>query len=346
MEKLKTFICKNKKAVIVCIIIIVAAAIGVTVYFTIGISRSTENDAVQTGQQTIVQEVPLEELAPLEEIGMITGIKNRSVGQGTELNLKDFISSDNDIVKNIEINDSNVNYSNEGEYQADYTITFDGDKLNNSLKEHHITVAFDTNAHIVIIKVTTTITVMGEETSEEIESGNTEINTSQTENQSANNNNKEAAGGENNNPQQSASGNQNTQNASGSTNNSGNHTSAHYHTWVNHTTQVWVPNIVTIVDQPEQIISGARFYTMDASGSYIANGPTYWIENGFTYDDLKAIIMEGLRNADENGLYNGVYYGNYQNVTKTIPAVTHQEDQGYYEERVDYQYCSVCGQRK
>ena len=346
MENEKNFIRKNKKAVIACIIGILAIAIGITVYFTVGMSHNSENNAVQTEQQTIVQEVPLEELAPLEEIGIIIGITNRNVKQGTELNLKDLISADSDIIKNIEINDSNVDYSKEGEYQAVYTITFDGNKLNDSLKENHMTVSFDTNAHIVIIKVTTTITVMGEGTAkEEIEEGNTGMITSETENKSVNNDNKEATGSENNYTQQSAE-NQNNQNISGSTNNGGNNTSAHHHTWVNHTTQVWVPNIVTIVDQPEQVIAGARFYTIDASGSYIANGPTYWIENGFTYDDLKAIIMEGIRNADKNGLYNGVYYGNYQNVSKTIPAVTHQEDRGHYEEKVDYQYCSVCGQRK
>ncbi len=131
-----------------------------------------------------------------------------------------------------------------------------------------------------------------------------------------------------------------------STRSGGGTTSVHQHEWVNHTIQVWVPKIVTIVDQPEQTVFGARFYTMNNSGDYVANGPTYWFENGFTQDDLKSLIKEGLMNADENGLYNGVYYGNYQNVTKTIPAVTHQEDQGHYENNVDFQYCSSCGQRK
>lgn len=63
---------------------------------------------------------------------------------------------------------------------------------------------------------------------------------------------------------------------------------------------------------------------------------------------MKNIISEGRKNADENGLYNGVYYGNYQNVTKTekVEVGSHQEDQGYYEEYIDYQYCSICGAKK
>lgn len=85
-----------------------------------------------------------------------------------------------------------------------------------------------------------------------------------------------------------------------------------------------------------------------ANGNLVSNGPTYWFENGFTQEDLKAIMKEGIRNADANGLYNGVYYGNYVNVQKTVKTGSYQEDQGHYETQtyVDYQYCSVCGARK
>lgn len=108
--------------------------------------------------------------------------------------------------------------------------------------------------------------------------------------------------------------------------------------------------MVTVDDYETKTISGVRFYTMSSENTYIANGPTYWFENGFTQADLKAIISTGLKNADSNGLYNGVYYGNYQNVTKTeqVKVGSHQEDQGHYETQtyVDYQYCTVCGQKK
>lgn len=111
--------------------------------------------------------------------------------------------------------------------------------------------------------------------------------------------------------------------------------------------------MVTVTDYETQAIRGAKFYTYNGTNelgqpTYIANGPTYWFEDGFTQDDLKNIISEGMKNADENGLYNGVYYGNYQNVTKTekVEVGSHQEDQGYYEEYIDYQYCSICGAKK
>ena len=46
-----------------------------------------------------------------------------------------------------------------------------------------------------------------------------------------------------------------------------------------------------------------------------------------------------------NKIRNEGYMGNYVNRTKTIEAVTHEEDQEYYETYVDYQYCD-CGARR
>lgn len=104
----------------------------------------------------------------------------------------------------------------------------------------------------------------------------------------------------------------------------------HQHNWQPH--EVWVPNLVTVVDTPEQTIQGAQLYTQQPDGSWVSNGETYWFENGFTMDDFKAILLDKIKNEG--------YTGNYLNKTKTIPAVTHQEDQGSYQ--VDYYYCS-CG---
>ena len=123
-----------------------------------------------------------------------------------------------------------------------------------------------------------------------------------------------------------------------STSDSDNSESSHVHTWVDHTATRWVSNIVTVVDEPAQTIQGARLYTKNADGNWIANGETYWFENGFTIDDFKSILKDKVKNEG--------YIGNYQNVTKTVPAVTHTEDQGYNETYVDYQYCSVCGQKR
>ena len=109
--------------------------------------------------------------------------------------------------------------------------------------------------------------------------------------------------------------------------------SSHQHTWKAH--QVWVENIVTVVDTPEQTVRGAQLYTEHADGQWVSDGEIYWFENGFTMEDLKAIIKNKIKN--EN------YIGNYVNRTKTIPAVTHEEDHGSYQ--TDYYYCA-CGATK
>lgn len=134
----------------------------------------------------------------------------------------------------------------------------------------------------------------------------------------------------------------NTENSGGSDKPS---TPAHQHSWKQHTAQKWVSNMVTVPDYETQKVYGARFYVpTDVPGQYIAKGPEYWFENGFTRDDLNAIIYNAMKNADENGLYNGVYYFNYQNITKTVQVQvgSHQEDHGHYETYVDYEYCD-CG---
>ena len=139
-------------------------------------------------------------------------------------------------------------------------------------------------------------------------------------------------------------------NASGSnTGNSGGSdkpsTPAHQHSWKQHTAQKWVSNMVTVPDYETQKVYGARFYVPTGTpGQYIAKGPEYWFENGFTRDDLNAIIYNAMKNADENGLYNGVDYSSYQNIEKAVQVQvgSHQEDHGHYETYVDYEYCD-CG---
>ena len=122
-------------------------------------------------------------------------------------------------------------------------------------------------------------------------------------------------------------------------------TPAHQHSWKQHTAQKWVSNMVTVPDYETQKVYGARFYVPTGTpGQYIAKGPEYWFENGFTRDDLNAIIYNAMKNADENGLYNGVDYSSYQNIEKTVQVQvgSHQEDHGHYETYVDYEYCD-CG---
>lgn len=182
---------------------------------------------------------------------------------------------------------------------------------------------------------------------------NSDIITSETEDTIAKDNQGQA--NEISKPTDSASGNNNNNssnaNVAGNSSNGNTSEPPHTHTWVDHTAtkQVWISNMVTIDDYEIKTIYGAQFYTVQADGSLLSNGPTYWFENGFTNDDLKDIMRNALVQ-NPQGIVNGICYAQYVNRTKTekIKVGSHQEDHGHYENQsyVDYQYCSECGEKK
>ena len=53
--------------------------------------------------------------------------------------------------------------------------------------------------------------------------------------------------------------------------------------------------MVTVVDTPAQTVYGAQLYTKNADGTWTSNGAIYWFENGFTRDDLGAIIKDKMK---------------------------------------------------
>ena len=127
---------------------------------------------------------------------------------------------------------------------------------------------------------------------------------------------------------------------------------SHSHSWKDHTAtkQVWVPNVVEVPVYETQIVYGAQFYTFSGYNElgqeeWIANGPIYWFENGFTHDDLSEIIFNALSQSPD-GVVDGVLYANYANIQRydKVQTGTKQEDHGSYktENYVDYQYCD-CG---
>lgn len=94
---------------------------------------------------------------------------------------------------------------------------------------------------------------------------------------------------------------------------------------------------VTVVDSPEHTVAGAQLYTEQPDGTWLGNGEIYWFENGFTIDDLKEIIVDKMLNEG--------YIGNYVNIEKTVPAVTHEEYQEVSPEEGHNEYkCTVCGE--
>lgn len=137
----------------------------------------TETETEQLEEQDITADA----LTPLADAGVITGVKDITVAEGTDVNLNDFVYADKNIVKSVDIDDSKVDYSKAGTYEVIYTITFDGDKFRDYVKDNNIDVNFDTDGNTIVVKTTVTVTVATKEDADKaIASGNTDVVTPET----------------------------------------------------------------------------------------------------------------------------------------------------------------------
>ncbi len=130
--------------------------------------------------------------------------------------------------------------------------------------------------------------------------------------------------------------------------------SAHVHKWIDHTAKRWVPKKVTVVDEPEktQKVTVYKLYWWDSKKwTETRDSAVFddWYKKKFEWmvkyrypDNMPPELYIG---EDENG--NPQYTNDHSIITyyETVPAVTHEEDQGYYQTYVDYQYCE-CGARR
>lgn len=137
----------------------------------------TETETEQIEEQDITADA----LTPLADAGIITGVQDTTIEEGTDVNLNDFVYADKNIVKSVDIDDSKVDYSKAGTYEVIYTITFDGEKLRDYVKDNNINVNFDTNDKTIVVKTTVTVTVATKEDAEKaIASGDTNVVTPET----------------------------------------------------------------------------------------------------------------------------------------------------------------------
>ncbi len=145
----------------------------------------TETETEQIEEQDITADA----LTPLADAGVITGVKDITVAEGTDVNLNDLVYADKNIVKSVDIDDSKVDYSKAGTYEVIYTITFDGDKFRDYVKENNIDVNFDTDGDTIVVKTTVTVTVATKEDADNaIANGNTDVVTPETKESVAENN--------------------------------------------------------------------------------------------------------------------------------------------------------------
>lgn len=131
--------------------------------------------------EVIPQDIELAELDVLADAGIITGVKDLKVSEGTDVDLNELVFVDDAIVTDVKIDDSTVDYGKTGSYEAIYTITFDGEALRGYLDENKLAVTFDTDGDTVIVNVAVAIEIINESEAEEaIESGSADVVTEDT----------------------------------------------------------------------------------------------------------------------------------------------------------------------
>ena len=103
------------------------------------------------------QTVNASDLAPIASV--ISGVEDMKIQENTDIDLNELVYVDDTIVKSVDIDDSNVDYTKAGEYEVVYTIVFDKTAFNEYLDENEIEVNFDTDTESDTIVVTTTLTI-------------------------------------------------------------------------------------------------------------------------------------------------------------------------------------------
>lgn len=116
---------------------------------------------------------------------------------------------------------------------------------------------------------------------------------------------------------------------SGGASNGGSSKPSHTHTWVEQTTQQWVPNNVWVVDQAawDEVVPG-RTYVLCSCGATFADDNAWWNH-----------ASDAAFNGDKNHSYTVMV----ENTTIHHDEVGHWEDQGHNETVVTGYKCSGCG---
>ena len=116
--------------------------------------------------------------------------------------------------------------------------------------------------------------------------------------------------------------------------------------WGDITEQVWVPNVVTVVDEPERIetYNLYRMYWYNTKQWEETEDPARFDEWDNSDDGGFYPLLNPFDKPEDNPLFTGynengmpVYTSDHvimDGLTRVIPAVTHTEDQGHFETRV------------
>lgn len=243
-------------------------------------------------------------------------------------------AGDDSNIKAVSVKDSNVEFQKPGHYTVTYEVTFRKPiKVDVPVKdETNTSDKSDASEDITSVEIPTDVAVVGKDEEDDVEAddiirenvkpetGDKEETTADKENSSETKSNEKTSSGssssssKNGSSESSASSSGSSSSGSSSSGGSSSGSSAssgssgssgagssgaasasHTHSWKEHTAKRWVSNMVTVVDTPAQTVYGAQLYTKNADGTWTSNGAIYWFENGFTRDDLGAIIKDKMK---------------------------------------------------
>lgn len=157
---------------------IIAIALLLAVFMTACGGKNTTTET-ESPQETIVT---VNDLKPLADKGVIVGVKDMKVSEGTKMSLVDSVVVDKKIVTNITCED-HTDYGKAGTYKAVFTITFDSEALNKFVKDNSLKLNFKTDADSdsVRIKVEISVTILAKEDADKaIENGDKSVVTEET----------------------------------------------------------------------------------------------------------------------------------------------------------------------
>lgn len=197
-----------------------------------------------------------------------------------------------------------------------------------------------------------------QEAKDESQSSNTQSTASSSQKNQSSNTNKNTSSNSSTSTNKNSSTSSKPQNTQSTASQSS--SSTHTHKWTNHTAKRWHENIVTVVDQPAQYKEYTlyRMYWYDTNEWEETRDPERFDEwnhdmNGGPLSPNSISMVSKPEDCVLFKGYNDLGQPTYTNdhsiisgLYDTIPEVTHEEDQGWYEEYVDYVWCPECGAKK
>lgn len=75
-------------------------------------------ESTETKKKVKAQNIKAEDLTPLADKGVISGVKDMTVAEGTKVNLNELVYADKTLVKSVDVDDSKVDYSKTGTYEV------------------------------------------------------------------------------------------------------------------------------------------------------------------------------------------------------------------------------------